>query len=650
MKKFKHFLMLLVMFALVLTTVPVSAQAAAKKSAVMKKADAVTKDLTKYANYRGWEVSTKVTKKSRKQIKKRVRIETASGTYFSYIQTTKKSGKKYKTYFVSKGRKFKLSEVKSGVKSYSSSKTVKTFLKARSQKAAKSLASYAKARGWNTSTKVTASSKKATTTAIFSNKKYKFSITATVKRSKAPRTAYTKNGKKSTAKDIKSWLERYKDATSNTTPGATDAPNATDSPDDKPGPNPSAITDDEVVAMVKTKADTLIAAGKAKGWTITEAGRGTMEIKLHFANSKYQFDTTIKGANQAGKAAISYTLMGVESDETTVVSWINDLAAAPLPDSTSTTAPSESPTPSESPAPSIEPKPISGDDLKAAAANAMDELKTFSATNDWSYTEIENSGSRILGLFENSEYNVKVATEAIVRGHQIAVIYTVYGETEGESSQEAVLELFSVYKRDPKPAETAKPTDTPKPTETPGTSATPPVATKTPEPGNTQPPSTTTPPSTTQQPPSSTTDLTVVSKRAMTELEIEGALKNWSFKRIIEDRTKVWNYFYNSTYGFYTSVEAKSENGTIVLAYTVKAKADDKQAILGNSSEELIKWFATYRTAAAKEEPNNVAGADQMETEFTTDIPLMPCRLALDNMANGAVVGPNDAQPVRPQK
>lgn len=663
MKKFSHFLIMLLVVALAITMMPVSTQAAtAKKSTVMKKADAVTKDLTKYANYRGWEVSARVTKKSGKQIKKSVKAQTASGTYFKYTQVTKKSEKKYKTYFVSKGRKFKLSEVKSGIRRYSSAKTVKSFLKARAQKSAKSLASYAKARGWNTSTKIAASgSKKATATVAFSNRQYEFSATMAVKRSKTPKTTYARQGKKSTAKNIKAWLDQYKDATSGTTPGATDAPGTTDSPDDKPGTNTSAVTDADVIAMVTANTDVIVTTAKAKDWTVTETGRGTMEVKLHLENSEYQFDAAIKGANQGGKAVISYTLMNVGSSQEEIISWLTKFQAAPLP-SNATTAPttdpsatpSGSPNPSESPKPSETPapKPISSEDLKKAAADAMNELKIASSTNEWSYTELVNTGDKIQVSFENSQWEFKVTVEAKAEDGKIKLVYTLAGDSSGEVEKETILNWFTTYKAAPKATATPKPTDTPSPSssQTPGTSATPPVATKTPEPGNTQPSSTTTPPTTTQQPPSSTTDLTVVAKRAMTELEIEGALKNWAFKRITEDRTKIWNYFYNSTYGFYVSTEAKSEDGTVVLAYTVKATADDKQAILGNSSEELIKWFATYRTAAAKEEPDNVATADRMETEFTTDIPLMPCRLALDNTANGAVVGPNDAQPIKPTK
>lgn len=316
MKKFN--LSLIVLLVVMLTMSPMQAQAA-QKSAVMKKADAVTKELTEYANYYGWEVSAKVISASNRQAKKRVRIEATDGTYFAFAQVTKKS-EGYQTHFIDQGgEKFELLGVKNGIKAYSGSETIKNFLESRAQKSAYSLASYADAKGWNASIKTTTrTSKEAIVAITFSNKQYQFIATVTTKRGKMPKTTYTRKGTKSSAKGIKAWLEQYKDEiTANDT---TATPN-------RPDRNDAAVTDQEVIALVTSKVNKIINVGQSKGWTVTGTNNGTMVAKLHFQNSKYVFDAVIKGTNKNGKAIIDYTLMNMTSSEEEILSWLTKYQA-----------------------------------------------------------------------------------------------------------------------------------------------------------------------------------------------------------------------------------------------------------------------------------------------------------------------------------
>lgn len=315
-KKFN--LSLIVLLVVVLATTPMRAQAA-QKSTVMKKADAVTKELTEYANYYGWEVSAKVINANNQQAKKRVKIETANGTYFTFTQITKKSEKGYQTHFIGQGEKFKLPGVKNGIKTHSDSETIKSFLESRAQKAAHSLASYAEAKGWNTSSEmITRTNKEATIATTFSNKQYKFITTTTIKRGRIPKTTYTRKGTKSSVKGIKTWLEQYKDETT---------ANSTATTPDKPDRNDSAVTDQEVIALVASKANRIINAGQSKGWSVTETNIGTMAIKLHLQNSKCMFDVVINGTNKNGKAVIDYTLVDTASNEDEIMSWLTKYQA-----------------------------------------------------------------------------------------------------------------------------------------------------------------------------------------------------------------------------------------------------------------------------------------------------------------------------------
>lgn len=316
MKKFN--LSLIMLLVVMLATAPMQAQAA-QKSTIMKKADAVTKELTEYANYYGWEVSAKVISASNRQAKKRIKIEAADGTYFAFTQVTKKSDGGYQTHFVNQGEKFELVGVKNGIKTYSSSETIKNFLKSRAQKSARNLASYAEAKGWNTSTKTTRrTSKEATVAITFSNKQYKFIATVTTKRGKMPKTTYTRKGTKSSAKGIKAWLKQYEDGiTANDT---TTTPN-------RPDRNDAAVTDQEVIALVTSKVNGIINVAQSKGWTVTGTNNGTMVAKLRFHNSKYVFDVVIKGTNKNGKAIIDYTLVNTTSSEDEILSWLTKYQA-----------------------------------------------------------------------------------------------------------------------------------------------------------------------------------------------------------------------------------------------------------------------------------------------------------------------------------
>lgn len=552
MKKIKSFSMLLVM-AMVLTMMSMPVQAAAKKSAVQKKADAVTKELTSYANYYGWEMATnKVTKKSGTQVKKSLKMQTTSGTYFSYTQVTKKSGKKYSTYFTSKGKKFKLSEVKSGLKRYSSSKAVKNFLKARAEKQAKSLSSYAKARKWNVSQKTSASTKKATTTLNFSNKKVKFTATVTVTRNKkSPKVSFTRKGKKSSAKAIKAWLEQYKDK---------DSEKPTDNEDNsKPDDNKDAVTDAELIKLASDKMAELTKVGQEKNWTMATTGTGTKVLTTVFANSEWKFTVIVRAENNSGKAKLSYMLQNKASDKDTIVSWLTKYALAPNPSDGSPIDPDGPIKPTQA-------------EMVALAKTESDTVQAVAKAKQWTLTDNTGAGTTEIKLqFENSKYKIRVGLKATERR---TVTYTLMDK---ESSKEEILGWFTTYAADPiTNGGTTPPSPSPSPSPSPGPNPEPEVK-----------------PLTTEQ-------LTKAARTAMDELVVESIKFDWTTTETINGGTRIQTLFENASYNFRIDVEAKDVGkGTAEITYTFAGKTTSTI-----TREAAIKCFEQYK-AAAKPSDNN---------------------------------------------
>lgn len=585
MKKNRSFsTMLIVLMAMVFTMTSMPVQAAAKKSAVQKKADAVTKELTSYANYYGWEMATnKVTKKSGTQVKKSLKMQTTSGTYFTYTQVTKKSGKKYSTYFTSKGKKFKLSEVKIGLKKYSSSKTVKSFLKARAEKQAKSLSSYAKARKWDVSTKTSANTKKATTTLNFSNKKAKFTATVTVARNKkSPKVSFTRKGKKSSAKAIKAWLEQYKDKDSSRPP------------DD----NKNAVTDAELISLAKTKMDELTAVGQQNNWTMASTGTGTKTLTTVFANSEWKFTVVVKAENNNGRAKLSYMLQNKASDKDTIVSWLTKYALAPNPSDGSPIDPDGPIKPTQA-------------EMVALAKTESDTVQAVAKAKQWTLTDNTGAGTTEIKLqFENSKYKIRVGLKAT---ESRTVTYTLMDE---ESSKEEILGWFTTYAADPiTNGGTTPPSPSPSPSPSPGPNPEPEVK-----------------PLTTEQ-------LTKAARTAMDELVVESIKFDWTATETINGGTRIQTLFENASYNFRIDVEAKDAGkGAAEITYTFAGKTTSTI-----TREAAIKCFEQYKadTGGGTTDPGTNPGG-------STDAPSTPSPTTPTNPNGPVANPDSDFQPSKP--
>ncbi len=384
--------MLLIVLALVMGATPVQAAA---KSTVMKKADAATKDVTNTANYYGWEVMTaKVTKKTSNSVTKKLRIEkSGSKTYFAYTQVTKKSGKKYSTTFKLGKVRYLTSEVKSGLRSYSDSKAVKSFLKNRADKKTSSLEKYAKARGWKTVTKVKSTTKKATATVNFTGGTKTTKATITVTRNKkGPKVAYKLSGKKSSEKAIKNWLEQNKNKT-----GGSSSEQV-------------VVTDDELKKLASSKTAELVTLGKRYHWKVTTmSGAGTVNIKTLFKNSKYNFTVVVKAAVKNGKAAVSYELMGSEVDRAYIESWITEYAIADDPTII-----------------------VSQEELVKFAAAETSELMAMATAKNWEAKITSGQGTtKVSSHYENSKWQFDVTVEAIDGGNGKAIaVYSLEGDKD----------------------------------------------------------------------------------------------------------------------------------------------------------------------------------------------------------------------------
>lgn len=480
MKKHSHIIALLVVFSLVLTMAPMNAQAAAK-TLVGRKSDAATKSLTSYANYRGWEVNTRVTKRTGKQVAKSLRIETASGTYFAFKQVTKKSGKKYATYFTAKGSKLTLKDVKRSISHYSNDKTVKSFLKARSKKAANSLATYGKKRGWTAKIATSTTSSRSISKITFRNGGCEFVAQVKVARNrKSPKKSYTLKGKASSAKGIKEWLEKYKETANPENPASEENPtDSTNPPTTTPSTNPTTKPStgpnaEELKSLATIYANDLIAVGKEYGWEVTVTS-STEKVDLAFDNLEWGFNASVRVETTGdGKAFIAYRLQGIESSRDEIVQWLSEYAVAPTNPPEGTNAPNATEPPSGTEAPGSSPAPssptpdtITEAELKAAATVHMNELLTEAVENGWGHTETLNTGTKIQNSFENSEYEFKVTVEAKEKNGAIQVAYTLTTDIDYVVDKDLVIEWLTKYKADPKPTETPSPSPTPTLTPTP---------------------------------------------------------------------------------------------------------------------------------------------------------------------------------------
>lgn len=397
--------MLLIVIALIMGTTP--AQAATKKSAVMKKADAATKDITASANYYGWEIVTdKVVKKTSSSVTKKIRIEkSGSKSYFAYTQVTKKSGKKYSTTFKAGKTKYVASEVKSGLKAYSDKKAVKSFLRNRADKKASSLANYAKARGWTTTSKVTDTTKKATATINFKGAKSATATVTVARNKKSPKVTYKLSGKKSSEKAIKSWLEQNKSGGSS---------NSSDQ---------SSVTEDDLKKLAATKSAELTQLGQKHDWTVTIlSGAGTCSVKTFFKNTKYHFDVLVSAVESGGKAIVEYRLKDSAVDREYIVSWIIDYA-----DKQNETT-----------------DPVPKEELVKFAAAEMTELANLATAKDWGVEVTSGKGTtKIASHFANAEWQFDVIVEAVDNGNGKAEgVYTLEGSKD---TKERIISWINDY-------------------------------------------------------------------------------------------------------------------------------------------------------------------------------------------------------------
>lgn len=397
-------MLLVVIMSLIMGTTP--AQAATKKSAVMKKADAATKDITASANYYGWEVTTKVVKKSGSSVTKSIRIEKSGArTYFAYTQVTKKSGKKYSTTFKMGKTKYVASEVKSGLKKYSDKKAVKSFLRNRANKKVSSLVNYAKARGWTTTSKVTDTTKKATATISFKGAKSATATVAVARNKKSPKVTYKLSGKKSSEKAIKSWLEQNKSGGSS---------NSSDQ---------SSVTENDLRKLAATKSAELTQLGQKHGWTVTTlSGTGTAAIKTFFKNTGYHFDVLVSAVESGGKAIVEYRLKDSAVDREYIVSWIIDYA-----DKQNETT-----------------DPVPKEELVKFAAAEMTELTNLATAKDWEVEVTSGEGTtKIASHFANAEWQFDVTVEAVDNGNSKAEgVYTLEGSKD---TKERIISWINDY-------------------------------------------------------------------------------------------------------------------------------------------------------------------------------------------------------------
>lgn len=398
MKKSFSIAMLLIVLSIILT--PVQAQAA-KKSAVQKKADAATKDITSYANYYGWEVTAKVKKVSKTQVTKSIRMEKTGNIYYAYTQVTKKSGSKYSTTFTSKKVKYTASEVKSGLKKWSTSKDVKTLLQNRAKAKVTSLVTYGKKFGFTAKSSTKATTKKATTTVTFSHSKAKATATVTVARNKkSPKISYKLAGKKSSAKKIKAWLKSNKATSSEVT---------------------AALSAQQLADVAKAKAKELTTLAEAKNWSVTASGEGTTKITLGIENSKYEFTATVEVVDNSGTAEVRYTRDGVASTLEKITTWLTKYQAAPISNNVVEVPQSE---------------------LVALAKTESDKLVAAGKAKQW---EVSTTGTGTVEVsinFANSKHKFDAKIKAIAQNGKATATYTRMG---GTSTYDQIIEWINKF-------------------------------------------------------------------------------------------------------------------------------------------------------------------------------------------------------------
>lgn len=641
--------MLLVVLSVILT--PVQAQAA-KKSAVQKKADAATKDITSYANYYGWEVTVKVKKVSKTQVTKSIQMEKTGNMCYTYTQVTKKSGNKYSTTFTSKKVKYTASEVKFGLKKWSTSKDVKTLLQNRAKKKAASLVTYGKKYGFTAKTTTKVTTKKATTTVNFSHSKAKTTAAVVVARNKkSPKITYKLAGKKSSAKAIKAWLKGNKSTTASAT-----------------------VSQSDLIKLAQAKATEIITIAKDKDWSVTVSGEGTTKITLSIENSKYEFVATIQAIDNAGVAKVQYTRDGAASTLEKIKSWLVNYQAAPISNNVvevsqselialakaesdklitagkakgwkvSTTGADtvevranfknsdyefdikvgaiakdgkattvytrmgikstydqiiewinqlavETPSGNDSPQPDID-GPVSIENLTKAAKAEMGTLVNTATKLDWTYTKTSEGSGKVRGCFENSEWKFYASVEATTTDGQTAFIYglaTKVSDADVKATKQEILDWFTEYKAAPK-----KPNGsvTEPDTEEPGTE----------DPGKPD------------IVPVTQEALNEAAQVAIGEIKTTAEAKDWKvigygFDTSVASASMELK---NSRYYFSTGTKAVDNgDGTIKVEYYLKGSRASKDLVLS--------WLDEYRAAPITDPDNSDNNGENQEPVTPTD-------------------------------
>lgn len=188
------------------SVVPARAATSATKTRNNK---AVTQ-LVNTAEYYGYTVAEKkITSSTKKNVTTRVKLENDKCFFQFNVKTTRK-GKSLRTAYQSLtgGKKtLTFSGVKTSLKNYKTSSSINQIIEDKSAIAAEDLAAFGETNGWTT----TQTQSGAKSKIEYSNSKYKFVATVTVKRKGGKYNySYTRDGKSSKKKDVKSWLTTYK--------------------------------------------------------------------------------------------------------------------------------------------------------------------------------------------------------------------------------------------------------------------------------------------------------------------------------------------------------------------------------------------------------------------------------------------------------
>lgn len=230
------------------------------KATGKSKAEKAANKLVDLGEYWGWYGVVDRVKTSKKESSAYV---TLSNSKYVFGDIKVKSTSK-KTTYTFKGTKFTFAGFKSSLKDYSSAADRQAVLESKAKSAAKKLQRYGSQRSWTAELITKFKNKKANTTIKFANTNYNYKVVVTTARSNNKiTTSYKAQGKKSTVKNIKSMLEKYK--------AVATAANAAANFGESLGSNPDgAIMEVDTTASVSLEADTATNDGLLPAEPITE--------------------------------------------------------------------------------------------------------------------------------------------------------------------------------------------------------------------------------------------------------------------------------------------------------------------------------------------------------------------------------------------